>query len=325
MAIPNAAPPRTVALIGLGSIGISFAALHLQHTTARLAVYDPRPDLASHLATILPVYFQGPSVDELLSSGRLRLATSIDDACAGADLVQEQGPEKLTFKTATLAAVSKAAPPHAHLWSSTSGIPVSSQVASLDESDSVRRRLLVVHPFNPPHILPLIEISPGTETAPEEVEFAKNFFESLGAGHRVVVVRKEVPGFVGNRLAFALLREAVSLVNDGVVGVDDVDAVVEASLGPRWAVQGPFKSYAMGGGTAGLGAFLKNLSGSIQTVWDSQDATQTHILEKEKNGAPADWVDTVVKATDEAYGKPTPAAIEDRDATLRRVIQARKP
>ncbi|CAK7234131.1 hypothetical protein SCUCBS95973_008831 [Sporothrix curviconia] len=244
--------PRKVALLGCGSIGISFAALHLQHTSAQLAVYDPRPDLQAHLADILPVYLPGVAVQDLLTSGRLRLASSVADACIDADLVQEQGPENVGFKQETLAIVADAAPAHAHLWSATSGIPVSAQVASFDEGHSVRRRVLVVHPFNPPHILPLIELSPGPDTDPAEVSYARGFFDSISTGHRVVVVRKEVPGFVGNRLAFALLREAVSLVNDGVVDVADVDTVVEASLGPRWAVQGPFKSYAMGGGTAGL-------------------------------------------------------------------------
>ncbi|CAK7213524.1 hypothetical protein SBRCBS47491_001829 [Sporothrix bragantina] len=323
-----ASHPRKVALLGCGSIGISFAALHLQHTSAQLAVYDPRPDLQAHLAAILPVYFPGVSVQDLLTSGRLRLASSVADACAGADLVQEQGPENVEFKQKTLAIVAEAAPANAHLWSATSGIPVSAQVALFDDKHSVRSRLLVVHPFNPPHILPLIEISPGPDTDPAEVTFAKSFFDSLPTGHRVVVVRKEVAGFVGNRLAFALLREAVALVNDGVVDVDDIDAVVEASLGPRWAVQGPFKSYAMGGGTAGLGAFLNNLGGSIQTVWDSQSSAKTDILENgdaTTKDTPAAWVDTIVAATDAVYGKPTPAAIEERDAALRRVIEARKP
>lgn len=325
----SSSTPPTVALIGLGSIGISFAALHLQHTQARLAVFDPRPDLRAHLQSLLPRYYAGASVDALLAAGRLRLAASVADAVAGAHIVQEQGPESRAFKAATLAAVAEAAPRDAHLWSSTSGIPVSAQAAAAP--DHVRRRLLVVHPFNPPHILPLIEISPGPATDAAEVQYARAFFEGLHAGHRVVVVRKEVPGFVGNRLAFALLREAVRLVETGVVDVADIDTVVEASLGPRWAVQGPFRSYAMGGGVGGLGAFLANLSASIQDVWDDQ-AQPLNILEgggtgqdgqDGKDRVKAAWVDDLVRATDAAYGKPTPAAMEERDAALRRVMEAR--
>ncbi|KAL1893522.1 hypothetical protein Sste5346_006351 [Sporothrix stenoceras] len=316
-----ATPPK-IALIGLGSIGISFAALHIQYTDAQLAAFDPRPDLQAHLESILPLYLGENSkvtVSELLSTGRLRIASSVEDACEGATIVQEQGPENLEFKQKTLISIEASAHPDAHLWSSTSGIPVSAQAANMKN----KTRLLVVHPFNPPHILPLIEISPGPETAPERVQFAKSFFEKLGSGHRPVVVRKEVPGFVGNRLAFALLREAVSLVNEGVVDdVSDIDAVMEASLGPRWAIQGPFKSYAMGGGTGGLGAFLKNLSGSIQTIWDDQSRQPPNILDKD--GKPAGWVDSLVKKTDVTYGLPTPAVIEDRDAKLRRVLEARK-
>lgn len=313
------APPPKVALIGLGSIGISFAALYIQYTESTIAVYDPRPDLAVHLESLLPVYLGGDkttaSVADLLASGRLRIASSIEEACANAHIVQEQGPENLPFKLRTLADIEASAPATAHLWSSTSGIPVSAQAANMAD----RTRLLVVHPFNPPHILPLIEISPGPETAPGQVEFARAFFAGLGSGHRPVVVKKEVPGFVGNRLAFALLREACHLVNQGVVDVQDIDTVVESSLGPRWAVQGPFKSYAMGGGVGGLGAFLQNLSGSIQQIWDDQG--RPDILER---GRPAAWMGNVVAATNSAYGLPTPADIEGRDEALRRVIQARE-
>ncbi len=313
------AAPRKVALIGLGSIGMSFAALYLRHTDLAVSVFDPRPNLDVHLAALLPVHLASNdpalALDALLSSGRLRVEASVEAAVADAHIVQEQGPENLAFKQSTLAVVEKAAPAAAHLWSSTSGIPASAQVAHMAD----RTRLLVVHPFNPPHIMPLIEISPGPETDAARVEFARSFFATLGSGHRPVVLRKEAPGFVGNRLAFALLREACHLVNTGVVGVEDVDAVVEASLGPRWAVQGPFKSYAMGGGAGGIRAFLQNLAGSIQTIWDDQGRPDM----REANGSLAPWVETITVATDAAYGLPTPAAIEARDQALERVIQAR--
>ncbi|OAA59744.1 3-hydroxyacyl-CoA dehydrogenase [Niveomyces insectorum RCEF 264] len=314
-----ATAPNKVALIGLGSIGISFAALHLRYTDAVVAVYDPRPDLQAHLEALLPVYLDNDekagSVSDLLLTGRLRIAASIDDACADAHIVQEQGPENLAFKSSTWAQIETAAPATAHFWSSTSGIPVAAQVAYMTDCT----RLLVVHPFNPPHIMPLIEISPGPQTAAERIAFAREFFTTLGSGHRPIVLKKEVPGFVGNRLAFALLREACHLVNEGVIDVPDLDALVESSVGPRWAVMGPFRSYAMGGGANGLGGWFRNLSGSIQQVWDDQG--RPNMLE---HGEPPAWVGNIVSATDAAYGLPSPADAEARDRALLRVIEARR-
>lgn len=160
----------------LRPIDISFAALHLQHTEARLAVFDPRPDLYQHLEAILPLYYSGETVPALLESGRLRLAASVEDAVAVVFLMQEQGPENVAFKAATLVKIADAAPRDAHLWSSTSGIPVSSQVAG--SPDHIKSRLLAVHPFNPPHIIPLIELSPGPDTRLAEVDFAKPFLRA---------------------------------------------------------------------------------------------------------------------------------------------------
>ncbi len=261
--------PR-IALIGLGSIGISFAALFLKFSKATVTVYDPRPDLQQHIESILPVYLDSQdaslSVGALISASRLRIATSLEDACTGATIVQEQGPENLAFKASVWEKVAKVISPEAHLWSSTSGIPASNQAADLDES--IKARLLVVHPFNPPHIMPLIEICPSLNTRAAEVHYVISFFKALNSGHRPVALKKEVSGFVGNRLAFVLLREACQLVSDGVVTIEDLDTIVEASVGPRWAITGPFKSYNYGGGVGGLEAWFKNLSGSVQDVWD---------------------------------------------------------
>lgn len=317
------------ALIGLGAIGISFAALYLRYTKAPVSVYDTRPDLEEHILSILPGYIDSDDpllgVQKLRDSGRLRVCSSIEEVCRDATVVQEQGPEKLEFKRSIWPKIEKSAHPHAHFWSSTSGI-----AASLQNQDMAdKTRLLVVHPFNPPHILPLIEIVPSKDTSQDGITFVKDFFDNLGSGHRPVVIHKEVPGFVGNRLAFTLLREACSLVDQGVVSAEDLDVIVEASVGPRWAVQGPFKSYNMGGGTAGLKAFLQNLSGSIQTVWDtsvpvdfagsgSQESNQF------KGNSETSWKEKVIEQTQEAYGLPTPAQFQLRDAKLKKVLEIQK-
>lgn len=180
--------------------------------------------------------------------------------------------------------------------------------------------------------MPLIEIVPSPHTRPEETEFARSFFSALGSDHQPVVIKKEVPGFVGNRLAFVLLREACHLVSEGVVSVEDIDKVVEASIGPRWAVTGPFKSYHYGGGTRGLGAFFHNLSGTIEDIWDTAGTESfkgSSFLTEAKQAGEGDsnpgksWADVVVEQTREAYGMPTPADFAKRDEALKKLLQAR--
>ena len=321
--------PR-MALIGLGSIGISFAALFLKCSRATVSVYDPRPDLESHIRSILPVYLDSKdptlSVDALISSSRLRIASSLESACEGATVVQEQGPENLAFKTSVWPRVARVVSSETHLWTSTSGIPASAQVADLDEG--IKARLLVVHPFNPPHIMPLIEICPSPHTRADEIAYTITFFKALQSGHRPVVLKKEVPGFVGNRLAFALLREACQLVTDGVVSVQDLDTIVEASVGPRWAVTGPFKSYNYGGGVGGLSAWFRNLSGSVQEVWDhpadvSFEGTAYDSKQQNRNlaGVPDTWVDEIVQQTAQAYNLPTTDDLARRDRALKSVLK----
>lgn len=332
MASTNTALPIT--LIGLGSIGISFAALYLKHSAAAISVYDPRHDLNEHVRSVLPVYLdtQDPdlSVDNLISTKRLRICSSLEDACRDARIVQEQGPENLAFKTSIWKLVTRLVSSDTHLWSSTSGIPASQQIEVLED----KSRLLVLHPFNPAHIMPLLEIVPSPSTLPHYVDFARSFFHSLESGHRPVVLKKETPGFVGNRLAFVLLREACHLVSKGVVSVEDLDTIVEASIGPRWAVTGPFKSYNYGGGTKGLGAFFQNLSGTIESIWD--DAGQlsfknTEFLAMEgadptKSPGETDksWAASIVQQTTDTYGLPTAADFAKRDQALKTLMQARE-
>lgn len=315
------APGYNVCLIGLGSIGISFAALHLRYGTGVVTVWDPRPDLKQHIESVLPGYLgsdpESPSLDRFQDQGRLIICTSLEEACANADIIQEQGPEQLAFKRETWSAVERIAPKKAHLWTSTSAIAASLQNQSMQDLS----RLLVVHPFNPPHLMPLIEIVPSPQTSPEEVEFARDYFKQLGSGHRPVVIKRELPGFVGNRLAYILFREAAYLVKEDVISVEDIDAIVEASLGPRFAVQGPFQAYNMGGGTAGIRGFLNNLSTTIQEVWSSYEDMK--LGERGANGG-SDWVEKVIRQTEDAYGMPTSAQFSSRDKRLRQVLEVQR-
>jgi 3-hydroxyacyl-CoA dehydrogenase len=317
---PQEPPQHHITLIGLGAIGISFLALHLKHTSATISIYDTRPDLAEHIAAVLPGYLSSsdPSAPAPppLTTGRLKICTSLHEACAGASIIQEQGPERLEFKQHIWAQIAPLVPESTHLWSSTSGIAASHQGAG--QRESVRARLLVVHPFNPPHIMPLIEIVPSRDTSSAEVAFAKTYFEEMGSGHRPVVLHKEMPGFVGNRLAFVLLREACYLVQEGVVSVRDLDTIVEASLGPRWAVNGPFKSYNAAGSAGGIGAWLENLKATMQEIWDGSGKM---VVDGEGVG---EWKEDVIRQTGEAYGVPGPEQYAIRDKALREVLKVQE-
>jgi 3-hydroxyacyl-CoA dehydrogenase len=295
-----------ITLIGTGTIGLSFCQLHLSRSaTDRITVCDPRADLDSFLSG-------SEQVSAALREGRVRIARSLEEACSLAtDIVQEQGPENEAFKTRLWPRVEALVRPDCLLWSSTSGIPASVQGAGMASPG----RLVVVHPFNPPSIMPLIEVVPSPATPEELVRRAVEYFEAVG--HRPVVLRKETVGFVANRLAFVLLREAVHLVDEGVVSVEDVDAIVENSIGLRWSVKGPFASYHDGGGRGGLAAFLANIGGTIQSVWD--DAGVVNFARDGHDGA--SWLDKVVKQTGDAYGPVRDESLEYRDRATRRVLE----
>jgi 3-hydroxyacyl-CoA dehydrogenase len=320
--------------------------LHLRRPDTKVTVFDPRPDYETLLRAQLPAFLDSTTsnpeqnpVDALIASSRLTLASSIQDAVQSATIIQEQTPEKLDSKQALWKEVARFADAEAHLWSSSSGIAASKQAAECP--DHVKERLVVAHPFNPPHLMPLVEIVPGLRTKAERVEFVKSYFENVpGPSHlpgsrdsstgpvqhyRPVILHKEVPGFVGNRLAFALLREACYLVGEGVVSAKDLDSIVTASLGPRWAGSGVFESYHAGGGEGGIGGFLEKLAPTMKDVWgqlgqvDILTEGQSDEKEKEK------WREVVVRQTEEAYGPSTSEETRARkEIMLKGVIEMQK-
>jgi 3-hydroxyacyl-CoA dehydrogenase len=174
-----------------------------------------------------------------------------------------------------------------------------------------KSRLLVVHPYNPPHIMPLLEIVPSPSTDAAVVERTMDYW--VHSGRVPVVLGKETVGFVANRLAFALLREAIHLVNEGVVSPHDVDQIVENSMGPRWAVAGPFKSYHAGGGAGGLRSFFDNIGGTIQDCWN--DSGKVNMGEK--------WEESVCKEVRETYGERDPVELQQRTEMTKLLISTR--
>ncbi|MCJ1275349.1 hypothetical protein MMC21_003151 [Puttea exsequens] len=315
-----------ITLIGAGTIGLSFAALHLEQASKRrdlrlhITIHDSRTDIEEHISTTLPKYLSCTLIPVAKDGGKksFRAETdtgahecniTIDDdlssAVSEADIVQEQGPENTPFKTALWPSIEQHCPPSALLWSSTSGIPASIQSANMKNPS----RLVVVHPYNPPHIMPLLEIVPSPITSSETISRTLAFWEERG--RKPIVLKKEVTGFVANRLAFALLREAIHLVDSGVASAMEIDRLMTSSMGPRWAVAGVFKSFHTGGGTGGLEGFFKNIGGTVQTCWD--DNGEINVGEG--------WEATIFEQVKDAYGV---VDTNDRDTRTKKVLEAVK-
>ncbi len=232
----------------------------------QVRVHDPDPEVKAKVAAGLGQITPALDALGLPTEGltdRLEFADDVEAAVEGADVVQENGPEKLEFKQALWARVEKVVAPSALLLSSTSGQPATLQA----EKTADGSRLLVGHPFNPPHMVPLVEVVPGERTEPAAVEEAVAFYRALGK--RPLVLRKEKPGFVANRLQSAMFQECVSLVAEGVVTMEDLDAIVTSSIGMRWAVNGPFLTFHLGGGPGGLPHFIQHLGPGMQSRWKS--------------------------------------------------------
>lgn len=256
----------SVAVIGAGVIGASWAALFLAHGL-NVVVSDPQPDIETKVRDMLDKAAPTLKALGLPHEGldkNLRFEPDLERAVAGVDLVQENGPENPKWKQELWARIEPVLPSHALLLSSSSARPATEQGQQMKDAS----RLLIGHPFNPPHLIPLVEVVPGDKTSPEAVEDAVAFYDALGKVPRVL--KKEIQGFVANRLQRAIMREACYLIQEGVVTVDELDDIVTSSIGLRWAVNGPFSSFHMGGGPKGLESFFqhlgKNMAASFKVI-----------------------------------------------------------
>ncbi|WP_338693521.1 3-hydroxyacyl-CoA dehydrogenase NAD-binding domain-containing protein [Streptomyces sp. Q6] len=255
---------RTAAVIGTGTIALGWIALFAARGLD-VRVSSTRSDAEAHVRAELVRYAatlpEGPLDPEELFA-RLEFTASVDAAVEGADVVQENALEDLALKQKLFARIAAAAPRDALLLSSTSTLLPDDLGAELPTPG----RVVVGHPFNPPHIVPLVEVVASERAEPGLVDRAVGFYRELGK--TPVVLRRAVPGFVANRLQSALLRESIHLVREGVVTVDELDAVVTASIGSRWAVVGPFQAFHLGGGAGGLRHWFAHLGDGLERSWD---------------------------------------------------------
>jgi carnitine 3-dehydrogenase len=255
---------RTVAVVGTGVIGASWAALFLARGLDVVAT-DPAPGAEERLRADVAAHWPAVTATGLAEGAgpeRLRFTADLAEAVAGADFVQENGPERADVKHPLFATLDAAARPDVVLASSSSGMLPS---AIAQACPAHPERVLVGHPFNPPHLLPLVEVVPGERTGDGAVDAAMAFYTALGK--RPIRLRHELPGHVANRLQAALWREAYSLVDRGVATVADIDTAIAHGPGLRWAVLGPFAVQHLSGGPGGIAHVLEHLGPPTEAWW----------------------------------------------------------
>jgi carnitine 3-dehydrogenase len=258
---------RTIAVIGTGSVGASWIALFLTRGFHVIA-QDPGPDAEVRARQFISDAWPGlralGATDASLPPFHmLRFVATAAQAAANADLIQENVPEHPELKAAVLAEIDGAASPEKIIISSTGGIPPS----ELQEHCVHAERFVVVHPFNPSHLVPLVEVVAGRKTAPEVVEWAVAF--SRMVGKQPIVLRTEAIGHMTNRLQFALLREAVHCLIEGIASAEDIDAAVRYGLGPRWTLMGSLLTLHLAGGPGGMAGILAHAGDAIETWWSA--------------------------------------------------------
>ena len=256
-------PIRRVAIVGTGVIGASWAAQYLARGLDVVAT-DPAPNAEQKLRAYVDEAWQDLTSIGLAPGAareRLSFTTDMRAALASADFVQENGPERPDFKIKLYADMDAAAPPDSLIASSSSGITPSVMQSNCKHPE----RVLVGHPFNPPHVVPLVEIVPGNKTSAAAVEQAVRFYTSLGK--KPIVLKKEVPGHVANRLQLALYREVLYLIEQGVVSVADADAAVSWGPGLRWGLMGPNLQFHLAGGAGGIEHFFAGVFEGLLPVF----------------------------------------------------------
>lgn len=254
-----------MACLGGGLIGQSWAALFLAAGKS-VALFDPDPGaeerVEESVAAAWPTLVALGLAESDHPSEELRFCDDARAAVEGAQFVQESVPEQLGLKHALYAQIEPVLDDTAVVASSASGLTLTELQGGWRDSS----RIVLGHPFNPPHLIPLVEVMGNPSTAPGLVDWARAFYESVGKV--TIEVRREVPGHVANRLQAALWREAIHLVDEGVATVRDVDTAVSSGPGLRWAVMGPTLLFHLGAGEGGLAAFCDRYADSFTRWWD---------------------------------------------------------
>jgi carnitine 3-dehydrogenase len=256
---------RRVGVVGAGTIGASWTAIFLARGL-EVAVFDPRADADRFVRRFVEQAW--PALERLglmqdADPTRLRMVDDPARAVEGADLVQESGPEHLPTKRELYARMEAGLGTETVVASSTSGFMPS----ELQEGRNRPERYVVGHPFNPPHLIPLVEVVGGRATDPAVVDWTYDFYRALGK--QPIRVRKEIPGHVTNRMQAALYREAIHLALEGVADIHDIDIAISAGPGLRWALWGPHMIHHLAGGEGGMRHLLEHIGPGMQGWWQT--------------------------------------------------------
>jgi 3-hydroxyacyl-CoA dehydrogenase len=257
-------PIRRITIVGTGVIGASWTALFLAKGLQVVAT-----DIALNAEAALRRFVETawPALKRLglspgASQSNLKFTPALAQAVANTDLVQENGPERIDFKQKLYGQLDELLPPDVIIASSSSGLPMSEiQLSAVSHPE----RCVIAHPFNPPHVIPLVEIVGGAKTSEATIQRATKFYTSIGK--KTVRLNKEMPGHVANRLQAALAREAYYLVAEGVVSAADIDTALCWGPGLRWGIMGNMMLNHLGGGPGGIEHFFKQFAGPMMALW----------------------------------------------------------
>jgi carnitine 3-dehydrogenase len=282
---------QTVAIVGAGVIGAGWAA-HFLRMGYDVAAWDPGPGAEHRLTALVDAAW--PVLERVglrpgASRDRLRFAGSLAEVAADAQFVQESAPEILDAKIALLAEIDAAAPPDVVVASSTSGFMMSEMAVRTKAPE----RFVVGHPFNPPYLIPLVEIVGGRDTDPAAVTWAERFYTCTGKV--CLTMDREVPGFVGNRLQEALWREALHMIDSGEATVQQIDDSIAYGPGLRWALMGPMLTFHLAGGQGGIAHMLDHFGPALLEPWTRLTAPELTPRLR----------DLVVTGVSESVGDPT--------------------
>ncbi|KAF5636866.1 3-hydroxyacyl dehydrogenase [Fusarium sp. NRRL 25303] len=306
---------RTVAIVGCGVIGMGWAVLFLSKGF-RVIISDP----AENAENILKRYFEQSrsylegfgDYDKLVSN--YEFVHDITPRLAEADFIQENGPERLELKRGLIATLDKHARPGVVIASSSSGLPSSEFIQQCTQDST---RVLIGHPFNPPHLIPLVEVVPHPGTSSESVNTTLQFYRAVGK--KPILLHHEVPGFVSNRLQAAINNEAYSLISRGIVSAEDLDAAVTSGPGLRWALTGPIATNALGGG-GGPEGFSRRMERLGLAIRGWEDDILKHRF---------DWSEQRMLALQESVNESLEAVdwnklVEERDLVLLQLLAAKE-
>ncbi|MGE0722944.1 MAG: 3-hydroxyacyl-CoA dehydrogenase NAD-binding domain-containing protein [Alphaproteobacteria bacterium] len=309
MALIDIKDVRTVALVGAGTIGASWAAWFLARGYD-VAATDPAPDgeafargFIDRAWPTLERFGLAPGADR----ARFRFTADVEDCVRGSDFVQEQAPEREALKQDLLARIDAIVPADRVIASSTSGFTPSILQARMAHPE----RLVVGHPFNPPHLIPLVEVVGGTRTDPAAADWAVAFYEHVGK--KTIRLLKEISGHLANRLQTALWREAVHCIAEGIATVEDADKAVAYGPGLRWAIMGPTLTFSLAGGEGGMPHFFAHLGAFTEARW--KELGNPRLTEELRKRI----IDGVAE---EARGRSIPELAKERDTKLVAILEA---